>query len=247
MDREVAARLLALNRQFYQTMGEDFSATRMRLQPGVQRMLGIIPDDASILDMGCGNGELASQLAQRGFSGLYIGLDNSQTLLDIARERSPGTPGFRFFNVDLASPTWNTINQTDPSARFDVILAFSVLHHLPSKDLHHAVLGKVRRLIKPDGRFIHSQWQFLNSPRLRARLVPWEEIGLTSTQVDPGDHLLDWRRGGYGLRYVHHFSETELSSLAAQTGFDVSKTFLSDGEGGNLGLYQIWAPIESDI
>jgi hypothetical protein len=77
---------------------------------------------------------------------------------------------------------------------------------------------------------------------MRTRIQPWEKVGLTTSQVDPGDYLLDWRHGGYGLRYVHHFSETELDQLAVASGFDILETFNSDGEGGKLGLYQVWAP-----
>ena len=68
----------------------------------------------------------------------------------------------------------------------------------------------------------------------------WERIGLTAAGVDAGDYLLDWRRGGEGLRYVHQFSEEELSTLATESGFEVAVTFYSDGEGGRLGLYQVW-------
>jgi hypothetical protein len=58
--------------------------------------------------------------------------------------------------------------------------------------------------------------------------------------VDAGDYLLDWRSGGEGLRYVHHFGEKELSMLAQETGFETREAFYADGETGNLGLYQIW-------
>jgi hypothetical protein len=115
-----------------------------------------------------------------------------------------------------------------------------VLHHLPGKDLRLQVLRKAHELLASDGRLIHSEWQFLNSPRLRARLQPWEKIGLADDEVEPGDYLMDWRHGGYGLRYVHHFSIPELADLAAETGFSVKETFLSDGAGGQLGLYQVW-------
>ena len=57
-----------------------------------------------------------------------------------------------------------------------------------------------------------------------------------------GDYLLDWRRDGNGLRYVHHFNEEELAALASDSGFSVLETFNSDGESGNLGLYQVWRP-----
>jgi hypothetical protein len=89
-----------------------------------------------------------------------------------------------------------------------------------------------------------SNWQFLNSVRLRSRIQPWEAVGLTRDQVDEGDYLMDWRRGGYGLRYVHHFSETELSELAHATGFKITETFYSDGEGERLSIYQTWEPLE---
>jgi hypothetical protein len=124
--------------------------------------------------------------------------------------------------------------------RFDFILAFAALHHLPGRETHLQILNAVRTLLTPEERFIHSNWQFLNSERLRQRIHPWSEIGLSDTDVDPGDYLLDWRRGGFGLRYVHHFSEDELNALAAETGFRVVETFYSDGETSDLGLYQIW-------
>ncbi len=80
----------------------------------------------------------------------------------------------------------------------------------------------------------------MDSPRLRTRIVPWSEIDIDESDVEMGDYLLDWRRGGYGLRYVHYFSEEELQELADNIGFLVSKTYYSDGEGGRLGLYQVW-------
>jgi hypothetical protein len=95
-------------------------------------------------------------------------------------------------------------------------------------------------LLKPDGLFIHSHWQFLNSERLQARIQPWETAAISSSDVDANDYLLDWRSGGAGLRYVHCFDESELYVLARSAGFDVVETFHSDGETKNLGLYQIW-------
>jgi (p)ppGpp synthase/HD superfamily hydrolase len=102
------------------------------------------------------------------------------------------------------------------------------------------MLAKTRNLLKPDGRFALSNWQFLNSERLRERIQPWERIRLSAAEVDEGDHLLDWRSGGEGLRYAHHFNEDELAELAQESGFQVLETFYSDGENGRLGMYQIW-------
>jgi len=237
MDEHTAARLLDLNRQFYQTFALNFSATRQRLQPGVQRILAGIDPNCRLLDLGCGNGALARELARRDHSGGYLGVDSTPALLDLARAALADQPGFDFLERDLADPDWH---QGLPQEAYDAVLAFAVLHHLPGEPLRRAVLAGVRELLKPNGRFIFSVWQPLNSPRLRARLQPWSAVGLSGDQVDPGDCLIDWREGGPGLRYVHHFNEAELEALAAAAGFAVAGTFYSDGEGGRLGLYQTW-------
>ena len=85
-----------------------------------------------------------------------------------------------------------------------------------------------------------SNWQFLSSEKLKSRIQDWEKAGLSPVQVDEDDYLLDWRAGGPGLRYVHHFSEAELRALAAASGFQVTETFYSDGRNHRLGLYQVW-------
>ena len=76
--------------------------------------------------------------------------------------------------------------------------------------------------------------------RLRERIEPWESIGLHADQVDPQDYLIDWRRGGRGLRYVHFYTNPELHNLAETAGFTVNGIFTSDGETESLGLYHIW-------
>jgi hypothetical protein len=84
-------------------------------------------------------------------------------------------------------------------------------------------------------------WQWQNSPRLRKRVQPWSKAGLDPEKLDEGDVLLDWRAGDtIGLRYVHTFSETSLSHLAAAAGFEVIESFYSDGRTGDLALYQVW-------
>ena len=123
---------------------------------------------------------------------------------------------------------------------FDVVFCFAVFHHIPSIELRLNILKKVRDVLKPNRHFILSNWQFLNSEKLKARIQPWEAASISSSEVDAGDYLLDWRSGGNGLRYAHHFSEEELSQLAQSSGFCVITSFYSDGENNKLGLYQVW-------
>jgi hypothetical protein len=85
-----------------------------------------------------------------------------------------------------------------------------------------------------------SVWDFLASPRLADRVVPWDTVGISEKDVDGGDYLVDWREGGSGVRYVHHFTQAELNQLAKDGGFRVIDDYRSDGENSQLGLYQIW-------
>ncbi len=245
MKAKIAERLLTLNHQFYTDFGDSFSATRSRLQPGVRTILASLRGDETILDLGCGNGGLARALASRGHRGAYLGLDFSLSLL---REANSLPEGFsaKFVEMDMTKLSMSahqlpiasggsTLNE-----QWSLITAFATLHHIPSHTLRLQLLQTVQSLLAPHGRFIHSNWQFLNSPRLRGRIRPWSEIGLTQEDVDPGDYLLDWRAGGHGLRYVHYFAQDELAALAASSGFEIVETFYSDGKEGNLAVYQTW-------
>ena len=246
MDSNTAARLIELNRDFYTRFGDSFSATRHRIQPGVRRVLEMLKGDESILDLGCGNGELARELAKRGHRGPYLGVDFSLPLLREAESppvRTAQPEGFsaRFLQVDLTGLSAFS-DQLSAAGQWSLVTAFAVLHHIPSHALRLDMLKSIRDLIKNDGLFIHSNWQFLNSEKLKARIQPWEAAAISNLDVEAGDFLLDWRSGGEGLRYVHYFNEEELNELAQASDFRISDTFQSDGMGGRLGLYQIWAP-----
>lgn len=203
------------------------------------RVLDGVADDANVLDLGCGNGGVAAELVARGLTGRYVGIDFSFELLAEAKKKiqSPNS------NIELVQA--DLTGEFDRLAgirnqKFENVFAFATLHHIPGDELHLMFLQRVSGLLAEGGRFVLSNWQFLNSPRLKERIQPWEVIGLRERDVDAGDYLLDWRSGEKAFRYVHHFSENELASLAAQTGFKIADTFYSDGENGKLGLYEIW-------
>src|SRR5262245_65017925 len=102
MDSATAARLIELNREFYTRFGDSFSATRHRIQPGVRRVLELLKGHENILDLGCGNGELARELAKRGHRGPYLGVDFSLPLLQDA-DSQPEVFYAKFLQADLTS------------------------------------------------------------------------------------------------------------------------------------------------
>lgn len=238
MNSVTAERLLTINREFYNRFGDQFSATRRRLQPGVKKILETIQADVSVLDLGCGNGHFLCELARRGHKAELLGVDFSLSLL----RNAESTSKVLFREVDLSKLSVNS-EKLSVDGGWDVITMFATLHHIPSTEMRFDILRTVRNLLKEDGKFILSNWQFLNSAKLRSRIQPWGKVGINENDLDEGDYLLDWRSGGEGLRYAHHFSAEELLKLADQVRMRVTDSFISDGDGGNLGLYQVWSPI----
>ena len=181
MDNEIAARLLQLNAEFYQTFASQFSDTRQRIQPGVRRIFDSMDLTARILDLGCGNGELARELIQRGFDGQYLGMDFSEALLNIAREGVAGIENFSFIQGNLADPGWQSLvtrcesdfkksrpvrgQQSAISLRYNPIFC-STSPPTRSRITYSNLTGRTE-LLTINGQFIHSNWQFLNSKRLR--------------------------------------------------------------------------------
>ena len=234
MQKNIAQKIIEVNRQFYQNFGAEFSATRGRIQPGVRKILGRIGRDQSILDLGCGNGEFARQLAKSGHAAPYLGVDFSLPLLEDAKSLPEQYPA-EFLAFDITADDWTRLPRG-----YDLITAFALLHHIPSEAMRLQFFAHIRKHLAPQGRFIFSTWQFLNAERLRQRIQNWDVVGIRAEDVDEGDYLLDWRRGGLGFRYAHQYSEAELAALAEKSGFRVIETFYSDGATKNLGLYQIW-------
>jgi 2-polyprenyl-3-methyl-5-hydroxy-6-metoxy-1,4-benzoquinol methylase len=240
MNSSTAQQLLKINREFYDRFGESFSVTRQRLQPGVKKILGTIQADVSVLDLGCGNGNFLRELSRRGHKADLLGVDFSLPLLRDAESQPEGFSA-RFLEIDITELSVIS-NQSLIPDNWSLITAFAMLHHIPSTEIRLDILRMVRKLLKADGRLILSNWQFLNSEKLKSRIQAWDKVGIVDSDLDEGDYLLDWRSGGGGLRYAHHFTTQELLALAEQAKMRVIDSFSSDGDGGNLGLYQVWSP-----
>ena len=237
MRQDVLQRLLDLNHEFYQTFARPFSETRQRVQPGVLKAIDNLPFETSVLDLGCGNGWLAKTLHKAGHRGPYFGLDSSKEFLDEANADNPH-PKATFLEIDITHDKW----WSSLPRSFDRIFAFAVMHHIPGEHLRKKIIKEIASLLDENGLFFFSVWNFLSHPRFKNRILPWKTVGLQEDDLDPGDYLLDWKRGGYGLRYVHSFDHQELQSLAQETGFEVVQQYQSDGEDGKSGDYHAWKP-----
>lgn len=239
MEPDVRQLLLRLNREFYTRFATAFAATRFSPQPGYHRIIRYFPRVGHVLDLGCGNARLAHFLDTHVEEVMYLGVDMSPGLLHVARKGTVALARVRsrFVLLDLAEPGWEGVLD---GARFDVIAALAVLHHIPGAAYREAFVRGAARLLKPGGHLILSTWRFLHNERMRRKIVPWERVGLNAAALEPGDYLLDWKREGYGYRYVHAVDEAEYARWARATALRLVETFYSDGREGDLSLYGVF-------
>lgn len=248
MENRIVNKINSINEEFYRNFAKSFSATRGRIQPGVERLLTRSTQTGSWLDIGCGNGTLARALIERGFKGRYLGCDFSPGLINEAKQLTASMQRSSdivvdYQAMDISHPEWV---KKIPADDWGAISAFAVLHHIPSFEQRLALCKQINSILTANKPFYLSAWQLKNSPRLFARVKPWQIAGIQNNEVEEGDVLMDWRAGqtsneiSQALRYVHIFNEEELNQLAQAANFNVVETFYSDGKEGNLALYQVW-------
>lgn len=247
MDPETAQALADLNRAFYRDRAEAFSATRERPWPGWSRVLACLegaPRPLRVLDVGCGNGRFASFLAQSLCERFdYLGIDASEGLLARARARQLGAGRARFRRADWAL---STPERALPPQSFSLVVIFGVLHHVPGAAGRRALLEAAARRLAPGGVLALTAWRFEASPRLRTRLVSWEEYNrgaarpVDPARLEPGDRLLRWGEPASGaIRYCHFADDAETDRLGAELGLERLAAYCADGQCGARNRYLV--------
>src|SRR5262245_42228416 len=127
MDEATIARLNGINREFYQTVADEFDMTRGKAWPGWSRALPSIQAVAhapalTVLDVGCGNGRFGVFLAQRLKLPVdYHGIDSNAALLDHAGESLSA-----FRNLTTRLEQRDVLETPLPDATYDVVGLFGV-------------------------------------------------------------------------------------------------------------------------
>ena len=91
-----------------------------------------------VLDLGCGDGALTARIAAMLPHGEAVGIDASQGMIDVARQKQAGN--LRFVLMD--------INELEFVKEFDVVFSNATLHWI--KD-HECLLHNVRRALRAGG------------------------------------------------------------------------------------------------
>jgi SAM-dependent methyltransferase len=243
MKPEVIARLLAINADFYAEFAASFGASRLYPQPGYRQLLTYLPQPCKrVLDVGCGNGRFGKFLVENLPEVQYSGLDANPELLAIAASGIDG----HFILQDISQPGYLA-----GLGEFDLIVCLATLQHLPSRGNRRRALAEMGTHLAKNGRLVLSSWQFMGSQRQRRKVLPWQLVGLRENELEEGDFLVAWNRGGSGYRYVNLITAENIRKLVQLTsaGGDpagipdpplrIIAEYLADGKEGNLNLYSV--------
>jgi ArsR family transcriptional regulator len=119
-------------------------------------LAALLPRERALVDLGCGTGELLSQLAPALDS--LTGVDREPSMLAVARRRLADHP-----HVTIVEAALEDVPLEDGSA--DLATIVLVLHHLTEPA---AVLSEARRILRPDGHLVVVDMQPHEQPTWRA-------------------------------------------------------------------------------
>jgi 2-polyprenyl-3-methyl-5-hydroxy-6-metoxy-1,4-benzoquinol methylase len=162
--------------------GESLTALRARAARSefARSLDAAIPGDATVLEMGCGTGQLSLFLASA--QRLVVGADLTRAALELGHRAAErfGVHGVRFVETDLHAPGLR------PES-FDVVVCSGVLHHTADPGESFAA---VARLVRRGGVMVVGLYNAFARLPLRARRLV---ARLSGYRFIPGDPVLEDR------------------------------------------------------
>jgi SAM-dependent methyltransferase len=129
-------------------MGEGNSFQRVLIAPATERLLALQPEE-EVLELACGNGVMSRRLAQLGAR--VLATDFSATFIERARARSAAYAGRLEYRVVDATDEAQVVAQG--GKRFDAVICNMAIMDMATIE---PMFAAVRRLLKPEGRFVFS-------------------------------------------------------------------------------------------
>lgn len=144
----------------------DTRASEARQIEMMMEYLGTLdlPDQAVVLDAGCGTGSMTRHIAELPGLREVVGLDPSPVLLARARTNYAGEPRMRFEQGDAR-------NMPFADASFDAVVFHTVLCHVPGCE---EAVADARRVLKPGGWLAAFDGDYVTTTVASALLDPLE-------------------------------------------------------------------------
>ena len=222
----------------YLALYDDYLAERTPVEIDRLEALLALRPPLRILDLPCGQGRHAIELARRGYD--VTGVDLSPFLLKVAEERARAD-GIRLHWLE------GDMRQPIAGERFDIVLnLFTSLGYFADEADDRKVVDAAAAMLGPGGRFL---LEVINGERLMARFQEREWFTVGQAAVVERRSLDRTARRMVVERTVTTPNDTEvnLHAIRLYTGRDVSGIMRSTGF-GRVDLYGDWSgePLTSD-
>jgi 2-polyprenyl-3-methyl-5-hydroxy-6-metoxy-1,4-benzoquinol methylase len=182
-----------------------------------------IDGDASVLELGCGTGQLSLFLATAGRRIVGADLSRASLLLAVRAAERYRLRGVRFVETDLRAPGLRR-------GSFDVVIANGVLHHTPDPKASFAAMVK---LVRPGGAVVLGLYNSYARLPLRLRRavhkltgkVPFDPV-LRDRQAEPARREA-WLRDQYQHPEEHRHTLAEVQGWFRENGVDYLRAYPS--------------------
>jgi SAM-dependent methyltransferase len=168
----------------------DFVAVGAQNLRNLKDRAGLTPGD-QVLDIGCGNGRVAEQLAPfLSGDGGYVGFDISRGAIADCRKRFASRPNMRFEHIDVWNGEYNAAGRVaEPDTVFpaadgsiDLAFATSVFTHMRMGAMRR-YLAESARVLKPGGRLAFTAFA-LEPGRDSSEVFAFQPFDETSMVID---------------------------------------------------------------
>jgi len=200
-------------RDGYNTIANEWDQTRQ--QPWVEINSYIekyLKDGQKIIDVGCGNGRALFLL--KNYKNIeYLGIDNSENLIEKARNNFPEFSFEHFDGLDFSKYK---------KEYYDVLLCVAVVHHIPENKIK-TWLYDTASLVKSGGIIFITTWDVL-AGKSREHLDE-ENKGLL-----PFMHYKN-------IRFVKSYTKEELEKYLSQAGLKIIESGYASRESGEKNIF----------
>ena len=165
-------------------------AGKIRFQRRVEMLTSGLPDNANVLELGCGTGLFTYEFANKPIK--LTAIDISPDLLEEAKKIISA--------CNVSFKLENAYEMSFPDNSFDAVIGSSVLHHLDIKKALH----EIYRVLKPGGIIRFTEPNMLNPQIALQKNIPWLKKRLgdspdeTAFFAGPIKRMLD----KYGFRNI---------------------------------------------
>jgi len=214
MNKKRTIKILEKNKNDWENIADSFSRTRQNLWLEFKDLDKYVKKGDRVLDLGCGNGRLFQILKEKEVN--YLGIDQSEKLISLAKEKFPQA---KFIRTDLVETFLNQRSKILFSNEVDKIFSIAFLHHLPGKKLRKEFLMKCFSLLKKDGFLILTVWNFfqhrlIKKYRIGKIVFGFKNILIPFKEKEKITH-----------RYYYAFKKKELEKMFNRAGFQIKESY----------------------